>query len=107
MKPKKRVLRILCRPSRSFVRITMLPSVSVIMAVYNGERHVREAVDSILAQSLGNLELIVVDDASTDSTQQVLAGCHNSRLRILRNPSRLGAAAARNRAIQFAQAPLI
>lgn len=85
----------------------MLPSVSVIMAVYNGECHVREAVDSILAQSLGNLELIVVDDASTDATWRVLASCHDSRLRVLRNPSRLGAAAARNRAIQTAQAPLI
>ena len=85
----------------------MLPSVSVIMAVYNGERHVREAVDSILAQSLNNLELIVVDDASTDATWRVLGSCHDSRLRGLRNPSRLGAAAARNRAIQVAQAPLI
>src|SRR5690348_5307106 len=85
----------------------MLASVSVIMAVYNGERHVREAVGSILAQSLGNLELIVVDDASTDATWRVLGSCHDSRLRVLRNPSRLGAAAARNRAIQVAQAPLI
>ena len=85
----------------------MLPSVSVIMAVYNGEPHMREAVDSILAQSLGNLELILVDDASTDATWRVLASCHDSRLRVLRNPSRLGAAAARNRAIQVAQAPLI
>ena len=85
----------------------MLPSASVIMAVYNGEPHVREAVDSILAQSLANLELIVVDDASTDATWRVLASCHDSRLRVLRNPSRLGAAAARNRAIQVAQAPLI
>src|SRR5689334_11596887 len=107
MKPKKRVLRILCRPSRSFVRITMLPSVSVIMAAYNGERHVREAVDSILAQSLGDLELIAVDDASTDATWRVLASCPDSRLRVLRNSSRLGAAASRNRAIQTARAPLI
>jgi glycosyltransferase involved in cell wall biosynthesis len=85
----------------------MLPSVSVIMAAYNGEHHVREAVDSILGQSLGNLELIVVDDASTDATSRVLARCRDSRLRVLHNPSRLGAAAARNRAIQIARAPLI
>jgi len=85
----------------------MLPSVSVIMAAYNGERHVREAVDSILAQSLGDLELIAVDDASTDATWRVLASCPDSRLRVLRNSSRLGAAASRNRAIQTARAPLI
>lgn len=86
---------------------TSTPAVSVVMAVYNGERHLREALDSILAQSLGNLELIAVDDASRDATSRVLAGCHDSRLRVLRNPSRLGAAAARNRAIQIACAPLI
>ena len=88
-------------------RSSMLPTVSVILAVYNGEGHVREAVESIFAQTLSNLELIIVDDASTDATPQVLATYRDSRLCLLRNPSRLGAAAARNRAIQIAQAPII
>ena len=85
----------------------MEPSVSVIMAVYNGERHVREAVDSILGQTLSTLELIIVDDASTDGTLQALATYHDSRLRVLRNQHRTGPAAARNRAVRTAQAPLI
>jgi glycosyltransferase involved in cell wall biosynthesis len=85
----------------------MEPSVSVIMAVHNGERHVREAVDSILGQTLSALELIVVDDASTDATAQVLATYNDSRLRMLHNQHRVGPAAARNRALRMARAPLI
>src|ERR1019366_5643132 len=48
-------------------RREMEPRISVIMAVYNGERYVREAVDSILAQTLSDLELVIVNDGSFDS----------------------------------------
>ena len=51
-----------------------LPPVSVIMAVYNGERYVAEAVESILRQTHGNLEFIIVNDGSTDGTRSILAG---------------------------------
>lgn len=85
----------------------MMPKVSVIMAVYNGELYVREAVDSILSQTLKDLELIIVDDASTDATPELLAAYTDSRLQRLCNPRRLGPAAARNRALRTAQAPLI
>lgn len=83
------------------------PLVSVIMAVYNGEHYLREAVNSILSQTLSHLELIIVDDASTDGTAQVLAGFRDSRIRTTRNPYRVGPAAARNRAIAMARAPLL
>lgn len=85
----------------------MEPSVSVIMAVHNGERHVQEAVDSVLAQTLPRFELIIVEDASTDATPQILAGYTDSRIRLLRNPRCLGPAAARNRALRIARAPLL
>src|SRR5208337_917043 len=70
----------------------MVPKVSVIMAVYNGERFVREAIDSILTQTFGDFELIVVDDGSTDGTPQILAGYGDPRLRMLRNASNIGQA---------------
>lgn len=50
------------------------PLISVVMAVYNGARFIRPTLDSILAQTLGDFECIIVDDGSTDGTQDIIAG---------------------------------
>ena len=71
-----------------------VPLVSVVIPVYNGERFVAEAIDSALAQSLSNLEIIVVDDGSTDGTSRTLA-TFGSRIRVHRQANR-GVASARN-----------
>ena len=51
----------------------MAPTVSVVMGVYNAERTLKAAVESILSQSFSDFELIVVNDGSTDKTQEILA----------------------------------
>lgn len=71
------------------------PRVSVIMPVYNGERYIAEAVNSVLAQTYADLELIVVDDGSTDQTLSQIESLRDSRLRILRQ-SNQGVSAAAN-----------
>jgi glycosyltransferase involved in cell wall biosynthesis len=58
-----------------------MPKVSVVMSVYNGGRFLHEAIDSILAQTFTDLEFIVVDDGSTDSTPAILRG-YGDRLRV-------------------------
>lgn len=62
-----------------------LPPVSVILAVYNGERYLSEAVRSILAQTHSRFEFIIVDDGSTDETPHLLADFarHDSRIRVV------------------------
>lgn len=60
------------------------------------------AINSVLCQSLGDFELIVVDDASTDATPSLLAAVTDPRLRVLRLPQNRGAAGARNEGIQAA-----
>jgi glycosyltransferase involved in cell wall biosynthesis len=60
----------------------MTPAVSVLMAVRNGEMFVREAIDSVLGQTLRELELVVVDDGSTDRTPAILAAVADARLRV-------------------------
>lgn len=69
------------------------PKVSIGMPVYNGEPFIREALDSLLAQTFTDFELIISDNASTDDTEEI---CQNyaskdSRIRYIRQPKNLGA----------------
>ena len=80
---------------------TRTPLVSVIIPVYNGERYIVQAVESALRQTFTNLEIIVVDDGSTDRTQQVLQP-YFDRIRYIYQENQ-GVAAARNIACQLAQ----
>jgi glycosyltransferase involved in cell wall biosynthesis len=72
------------------------PRVSVVMAVHDGERYVGAAIDSILAQQLGDLELIVVDDGSTDRSAEIVRERRNPRLRLITNDRNLGLAPSLN-----------
>jgi succinoglycan biosynthesis protein ExoO len=83
----------------------MRPIVSVVMANYNGERYLAEALRSILAQSLTELEVLLVDDASSDRSVAIAEAIATTdpRLRILRLASNSGPAAARNHALTAAR----
>ncbi len=83
------------------------PRVSVVMAAYNAEKYLSQAVDSILAQTLADFELIVVDDASTDGTRAILEGYSDPRIRALYNPSNLGQSVTRNKALAAAHGKYI
>lgn len=79
--------------------------ISCIVPVFNGERYMGETLDSILAQTYRQLEIIVVDDGSTDGTAEVAAS-YGERISYLRQANR-GAAAARNTGLSVAQGDLI
>ena len=79
------------------------PLVSVLLAVHNGEPYVRTALESVLRQTLADLELIVVDDASTDVTPATVAAFDDPRVRVLRNDEQLGLAASLNRGLDEAR----
>lgn len=68
------------------------PDVTVLMPVYNGEPFLSEAIDSILGQSLQDLELLVIDDGSTDRSGEIIESyaARDSRVRLLRNPCNQG-----------------
>jgi glycosyltransferase involved in cell wall biosynthesis len=74
---------------------------SVVMAVRNGERHLADAVNSVLNQTFDDFEFLIVDDASTDRTSTILADFahRDSRIRILTNRTNLGPYPSANRAI--------
>lgn len=71
------------------------PTISIGMPVYNGERYIREALDSLLGQSFENFELIISDNASNDSTQSICLQYAESdaRIKYFRQVSNMGAAA--------------
>jgi glycosyltransferase involved in cell wall biosynthesis len=80
----------------------MIPTVSVIMAAYNGAALLGETVASLQAQSFADWELIAVDDCSRDDTLAVLRGFDDSRIRVIASEANGGPVIARNRA--FAEA---
>ncbi len=83
------------------------PTISVLMPVYNGSEYLADAVESILAQTFGDFELIVVDDGSTDDSLEILQeyAKRDRRVRLISRPN-TGIAGALNDAIATARAPL-
>lgn len=77
------------------------------MPAYNAGRFLFPAVQSILAQSFTDFELIVIDDGSTDGSIATLSAFNDDRLRIERNGQNLGLVATRNKGLQLAKAPLM
>jgi succinoglycan biosynthesis protein ExoO len=73
------------------------------MPAYNATRFIRQAIDSVLAQTLADLELIVVDDASTDDTATVVERIVDARIRLIRNRCNSGPAYSRNAGIAAAR----
>lgn len=85
-------------PSPRVITENRPPKVSVVMAVYNGQRFVREAIDSILSQTFSDFEFIIVDDASSDRTPRILDGYQDPRIILVHNPANSGPAISRNKA---------
>jgi len=83
------------------------PRVSVVMAVHDGERYVGAAVDSILGQQLGDLELIVVDDGSTDRSAEIVRQRNDPRVRVITNERNLGLAPSLNAGLAAARGEFI
>ncbi len=81
----------------------MTPKVSVVMAVYNGEKYLREAIDSILGQTFTDFEFIIVDDASTDRSFEIAGAYADPRINLVRSERNLGLTASLNRGLELAR----
>ena len=87
----------------------MSPLISIVMATYNGEKYLREQVDSLLAQSYPTLEFIFVDDASSDSSLAILQeyASQDERIRLVTNPENKGLLATFETGIRAAKGEMI
>ncbi len=81
----------------------MKPAISVIMSVYNGETYLAEAIESVINQTFKNWELIVINDCSTDSTSEILAGfaSKDERIKVHTNEVNLKLPSSLNKAISL------
>ncbi len=81
------------------------PTVGIGMPVFNGERYLEAAISSILAQSFGDFELVICDNASTDRTAEICRGfaAGDSRIRYVRHPENLGAHPNYNRSFELSR----
>jgi glycosyltransferase involved in cell wall biosynthesis len=84
-----------------------MPKVSVVIPTYNRPQFVRSAITSVLNQTFQDFEIIVVDDASTDNTPEVVSGFNDTKIKYIRHEINKGGSAARNTGIRTSSAEYI
>ena len=84
-----------------------MPKISVIMPAYNAEKYIAEAIDSILSQTFGDFEFIILNDCSRDRTEEIILSYHDPRIVYLKNEQNLGVAATLNRGLAIAKGEYI
>lgn len=77
--------------------------VSIVVPNYNSEKFLKETIDSVLAQTYKNWELLIVDDCSTDGSLEIIRSYKDPRIQLFQNETNCGAAYSRNVALQKAQ----
>jgi len=83
------------------------PSVSILLPVYNGERYLREAVESLLNQTYPHFELVILNDGSTDRTEEIILSYDDPRIVYVKNRANLGIVKTLNKGITLAKGEYI
>ncbi len=84
-----------------------MPRFSVIIPLYNKAPYVRKTVESVLGQTFGDYELIIVDNGSNDGSHEIVAAFTDHRIKIVRLEENVGVSNARNKGVSLASAPQI
>lgn len=79
----------------------IMPKISVVMPVYNGEKYLREAIDSILNQTFTDFEFIIINDCSTDGTEEIIKSYDDSRIVCIKNEKNMGVADSLNKGLDM------
>lgn len=83
------------------------PKVTVLMSVYNGEKYLHDAIDSILDQTFKDFEFLIINDGSRDRTAEILQSYHDPRIKIINNQKNLGLTKSLNIGIKRARGEYI
>ncbi|MDE9563743.1 glycosyltransferase [Xenorhabdus bovienii] len=89
--------------------MSVYPKISVLMSVYNGEKYLEEAIDSILSQTFEDYELIIIDDGSTDSSPSILSSYaeKDMRVKVITNENNIGLILSLNKGLYMASSNLV
>ena len=79
-----------------------MPKVTVLMPVYNGERYLRKAIDSILCQTFQDFDFLIIDDGSRDNTLEIINSYQDQRIKLIQNSQNLGISKALNKGLDLA-----
>ena len=85
----------------------MLPLITVLMPVFNADKYLNIAIDSILSQTFSNFEFLIIDDGSTDKSVEIIQAYTDSRIRFIQNVSNQGISATLNKGISLSTTELI
>lgn len=83
------------------------PMVTVLMSVYNGEKYLREAIDSILTQAFRDFEFLIINDASTDRSREIILSYSDPRIRLIDNEENIGLTRSLNKGLELAKGKYI
>ena len=83
------------------------PIISIVMPVYNGEKYLKEAIDSILNQTYKYFEFIIINDGSTDRSEEIILSYADSRIRYIKNETNLKLIKTLNKGIQLSEGEYI
>ena len=83
------------------------PTVTVLMSVYNGEKYLYEAIESILNQTFKDFEFLIINDGSTDGTAKILQSYQDHRIKIINNEKNIGLTKSLNKGLRFAKGEYI
>ena len=84
-----------------------MPKVTVLMAVYNGERYLRDAVESILCQTFRDFQFLIINDGSTDNTRDLILSYDDARIVLVDSEHNVGQTRSLNRGLELAAGELI
>lgn len=85
----------------------MTPKITVLMAAYNAEAYLKECMDSVLGQTYGDYEFLIIDDGSTDRTIDIIASYKDDRIRLIRNEKNLSQVTSLNIGLDYAKGEYI
>ena len=85
----------------------MYPEITVLMSVCNGEKYLRQSIDSILSQTYSDFEFLIIDDGSTDLSRDIVVSYDDQRIRLIQNKTTLGQTACLNNGLTISNAKYI
>lgn len=85
----------------------MNPAVTVLMPVYNGEKYLKDTIESVLSQTFLDYEFLIIDDCSTDHSERIIEEYNDTKIRFFRNEKNLGQTKTLNKGIKLARGNFI